>query len=384
MMTNPLVELGRAGQSVWYDQMEKALLTSGKLARMIEEDDLRGLTSNPTIFEKAIGGSEDYHAALEEAARNGADADQIYETLVLDDIARAADVFRPVYDRTGGVDGFVSLEVSPLLAHDAPETVDQAKRLFAELGRENVMIKIPATRQGIPAIEELIAEGINVNVTLIFSREVYRQVMEAYIRGLERRALGDEPVDRVRSVASFFVSRIDSKADAALKAKIAATDDPAARAALESLLGTVAIANAKLAYQRFLATFSGPRWQALEAKGARVQRPLWASTGTKDPAYSDVLYIEALIGPDTVNTIPPKTYDAFKDHGAVRAALTEGASEARAQLERLERAGISLDDITDELTAEGVKSFSASFDSLMSTIESRRAALGAPAGDQAR
>jgi transaldolase len=380
-MTNPLVELGRAGQSVWYDQMEKALLSTGKLAQMIEEDDLRGLTSNPTIFEKAIGGSEDYHVALEQAARGGADADAIYEALVLDDIGRAADAFRPVYERTGGVDGFVSLEVSPLLAHDAPETVDQAKRLFAALDRENVMIKVPATEQGIPAIEELIAEGINVNVTLIFSRDVYRQVMEAYIRGLERRALGGEPVDRVRSVASFFVSRIDTKADAALRKKIEETSDTAERATLQSLLGTVAIANAKLAYQRFLATFAGPRWQALQAKGARVQRPLWASTGTKDPAYSDILYIESLIGPDTVNTIPPKTYDAFKDHGTVRATLTEGAAEARAALDRLENAGISLDRITDELTREGVQSFSESFESLMRTIESRRAEVGAAAGD---
>lgn len=380
-MTNPLVELGRAGQSVWYDQMERALLSTGKLAQMIEEDDLRGLTSNPTIFEKAIGGSEDYHDALEEGARGGADADAIYEALVLDDIGGAADVFRPVYEKTDGADGFVSLEVSPLLAHDAPETVDQAKRLFAALGRENVMIKVPATEQGIPAIEELIAEGINVNVTLIFSREVYREVMEAYIRGLERRALGGEPIDRVQSVASFFVSRIDTKADAALRKKIDETTDSAERAALESLLGTVAIANAKLAYQRFLATFSGPRWQALQSKGARVQRPLWASTGTKDPAYSDILYIESLIGPDTVNTIPPKTYEAFKDHGTVRATLTEGAAEARAALDRLENAGISLDQITDQLTREGVKSFSDSFESLMRTIEARRAAIGAAAGD---
>ncbi len=383
-MVNPLVELERAGQSVWYDQMERALLKTGKLAKMIEEDDLRGLTSNPTIFEKAIGGSDDYHASLREVARGGADADAIYEALVLDDIGRAADVFRPVWERTGGVDGFVSLEVSPLLAHDAPETVDQAKRLFAELGRDNVMIKVPATEQGIPAVEELIAEGINVNVTLIFSREVYRQVMEAYLRGLERRALGGEPVDRVRSVASFFVSRIDTKADAALREKIAATGDPAARAELESLLGKVAIANAKLAYQRFLATFSGPRWQALQARGARVQRPLWASTGTKDPAYSDILYVESLIGPDTVNTIPPKTYEAFKDHGTVRATLPEGAAEARALLERLESAGISLDEITDQLTREGVKSFSDSFESLIGTIESRRAALGAAAAGDSR
>ena len=380
-MTNPLVELGRAGQSVWYDQMEKALLTTGALANMIAEDDLRGLTSNPTIFEKAIGGSDDYQEALEEAARAGADAEAIYEALVLDDIARAADVFRPVYDKTGGVDGFVSLEVSPLLAHDAPETVDQAKRLFAALGRANVMIKVPATEQGIPAIEELIAEGINVNVTLIFSREVYREVMEAYIRGLERRALGGEPIDALRSVASFFVSRIDTKADAALKEKLEKTADPDERTMLEGLLGKVAIANAKVAYQRFLQTFSGPRWQALHTKGARVQRPLWASTGTKDPAYSDILYVETLIGPDTVNTIPPKTYAAFKDHGDVRATLTEGAFDARAVLERLEKAGISLDAITDQLTREGVKSFSESFESLMKTIESRRAAAGAPAGD---
>ncbi|HVR42884.1 MAG TPA: bifunctional transaldolase/phosoglucose isomerase [Thermoanaerobaculia bacterium] len=374
-MANPIVELGKAGQSVWYDQMERALLTSGRLKGMIDEDDLRGLTSNPTIFEKAIGGSRDYDDALEALARKGADRDAIYEGLVLDDIGRAADVFAAVHDSTRGVDGFVSLEVSPLLAHDTVRTIDEAKRLFGLLGRRNVMIKVPATDEGIPAIEELIAAGLNVNVTLIFARAVYAKVMEAYLRGLERRAGRGEPIDAIGSVASFFVSRIDTRADAAIRRKIESAGDPAVRRELESLLGQVAIANARLAYQLFEKTFSGPRWDALRSRGARVQRPLWASTGTKDPSYSDVMYVESLIGPDTVNTIPPKTWEAFKDHGRVAPTLEKDLDRAGAVLENLEKLGISLDRITDELTVDGVRSFADSFESLMRTIESRREAV---------
>ena len=373
-MANPLVELGKAGQSIWYDQMERALLSTGSLSAMIERDDLRGLTSNPTIFEKAIGGSHDYDEALEALARKGADREAVYEALVLDDIGRAADLFDPVWERTAGQDGFVSLEVSPLLANDTPATIEEGLRLFAELGRRNVMIKVPATPAGIPAIEELIAAGVNVNVTLIFSRAVYGEVIEAYLKGLERRAAKGEAIDRVASVASFFVSRIDTKADARLREKITSVSDGGQKAKLEALLGKAAIANAKLAYQLFLEKFSGPRWEALRARGARVQRPLWASTGTKDASYSDVLYVESLIGPDTVNTIPPKTYDAFKDHGVVRETLTADVEESRKTLEALEAAGVSLEAITAELTREGVKSFADSFESLMNTIEARREA----------
>ena len=282
-MSNPLVELARTGQSVWFDQMERKLVTSGKLKKMIVEDDLRGLTSNPTIFEKAIAGSEDYDAQLGEVASQNKVGDSIYEALVLQDISDAADLFRPVYDRTNGVDGFVSIEVSPLLARDTKGTISEAKRLFATLGRPNVMIKIPATAEGIPAVEEVIASGINVNITLIFSNDVYGQVMEAYLRGLERRANAGQPIGDIASVASFFVSRIDAQADKQIQARIAKSTDANERRELESLLGNVAISNAKLAYQQFKEVFGGGRFRKLRDKGAKVQRPLWASTGTKDP-----------------------------------------------------------------------------------------------------
>jgi transaldolase / glucose-6-phosphate isomerase len=364
-MTNPLAQLPKAGQSVWFDQMERKLVTSGKLQTMIDDDDLRGLTSNPTIFEKAIGGSEDYDGQLRQLASQGKSRDEIYDELVIEDISKAADVFRPVYERTGGDDGYVSLEVSPLLADDTEHTVAEAKRLFARLARPNVMIKIPATPQGIPAIEQAIAAGINVNVTLIFSNEVYAQVIEAYLRGLEQRVAKGESVGYIASVASFFVSRIDSMADKQMETKGGADD----------LLGKVAIANAKMAYQLFKEVFTSERFTKLRNAGARVQRPLWASTGTKNPKYSDVLYIESLIGPDTVNTVPPATYDAFKDHGKVRMTIEEAVDDARRVLEQFEAKGFSLKAITEKLTEEGVKSFEGSFGDLMSTIEARRDAV---------
>lgn len=368
-MSNPLAELSKLGQSVWFDQMERRLVSSGKLAKMIEEDDLRGLTSNPTIFEKAIGGSEDYDAQVRMLASQGKSRDEIYDELVIEDIGNAADVFRPVYDRTHGGDGFCSLEVSPLLAPHTAETIAEARRLFARLGRDNVMIKIPATDEGIPAIEETIYNGVNVNVTLIFSIDLYRKVMEAYIRGLERRVEKGLPVGAINSVASFFVSRIDAQADKQIEAKL--KDDPT----LESLLGKIAIANAKMAYQEFKRVFGSERFLRLRDQGARVQRPLWASTGTKSPKYSDVLYIETLIGPDTVNTIPPATYDAFKDHGKVAPTLEQGVDEARQILEAFAAKGFSLEAITDKLTDDGVKSFNDSFLQLMMTIEARRDAV---------
>ena len=361
-MTNPLVQLAKAGQSVWFDQMERKLVTTGKLQKMVDEDDLRGLTSNPTIFEKAIGGSEDYDGQLRMLATEGKSRDEIYDELVIEDIGDAADVFLPVYERTGGDDGYVSLEVSPLLASKTADTVAEAKRLFTKVARPNVMIKIPATPEGIPAIEKAIGLGININVTLIFSNEVYAQVIEAYLRGLEYRVSQGLPIGYIASVASFFVSRIDAMADKQMEAKGGA----------DELKGKVAIANAKMAYQLFKKVFSSERYLKLQAQGARVQRPLWASTGTKNPKYSDVLYVESLIGPDTVNTLPPATYEAFKDHGKVLMTLEENVEEAERVLAEFEAKGFSLDEITQKLTADGVKSFHDSFEELMNTIEARR------------
>jgi transaldolase/glucose-6-phosphate isomerase len=368
-MTNPLAQLAKVGQSVWYDQMERKLLTTGALQKMIDEDDLRGMTSNPTIFEKAIGGSEDYDAQLRMLASQGKSRDEIYDELVIEDIGNAADVFRPVHDKTGGEDGFVSLEVSPLLAQKTSETVAEAKRLFARLARPNVMIKIPATPEGVPAIEQAIAAGININVTLIFSNEVYADVIEAYLRGLETRAARGEAIGHIASVASFFVSRIDSAADKQLEAK--AKDDPS----VEALLGKIAIANAKMAYQLFRQVFTSDRFIKLRDLGARVQRPLWASTGTKNAKYSDVLYVESLIGADTVNTLPPATYTAFRDHGRVELTIEQDLDDARSTLAAFEEKGFSLVAITEKLTADGVKSFNESFESLIQTIEARRDAV---------
>jgi transaldolase/glucose-6-phosphate isomerase len=372
MSSNPLKELLKAGQSVWYDQMQRSLLTTGELKRMIKEDGLRGLTSNPTIFEKAIAGSSDYDDALRGLAFQRKSAEEIYDALVIDDLSKAADAFRPVYDEVHGEDGFVSLEVSPRLAHDTQHTIEDALRYFKAMSRPNLMIKVPATPEGIPAIEELIAAGVNVNITLIFSRDVYAKVIDAYLKGLERRVDKGEPVGHIASVASFFVSRIDAKADKEIKERIKGSSDEKEKEKLQGLLGKVAIANAKLAYELFKQEFNSPRFLRLRDAGAMVQRPLWASTGTKDPAYSDVLYIDELIGPDTVNTIPPSTYLAFKDHGRVTMSLERDLDEAKRVLADFAAFGFSLDAITEELTRDGVDSFEKSFDSLIGTIESRR------------
>lgn len=368
---NPLVQLGELRQSPWYDQMRRSMLTTGELARLIREDGLKGVTSNPTIFEKAIGGSTDYADDLRRLAKAGKSVPEIYQALVTADIGNAADALRTVYDQTHGEDGYVSLEVAPGLAHETEKTIAEAKKLFALLNRPNVMIKVPATPEGIPAIEELIAFGMNINVTLIFSQAVYEQVMDAYLKGLERRAAEGKPVDKIASVASFFVSRIDTAAEKQLdaKAKTALTEEE--KGQIASLYGKVAIANAKVAYQQFKKKFAGERFDALKAKGARVQRPLWASTGTKNPKYSDVLYIENLIGPDTVNTMPPQTFEAFRDHGKAALSLEQDLQQAADTLATLERAGISLAAITDNLTREGVKLFSDSFDQLMEVIRAR-------------
>ena len=370
--TNPIAALSRQyGQSVWLDYIRRSLIANGGLARMVEEDALGGVTSNPAIFEKAIDGSDDYAGAIEALSKDaGLTAKEVYESLAVEDIQAAADVLRVVYERTKAADGYVSLEVSPELAKDTEGTLAEARLLWAAVARPNVMIKVPATAEGIPAIRTLIAEGTNVNVTLLFAREAYEAVAWAYIEGLEARAAKGQPLDHVSSVASFFVSRIDSLVDGwiAEKRKAATGAD---QALLESLLGKVAIANAKLAYQSYKAIFAGPRWEALAAKGAMVQRVLWASTGTKNPAYSDVLYVDELIGPDTVNTIPPDTLAAYRDHGRPGATLEADLEGARATLDRLEQAGISLKKATDELLEDGLKKFVEPFAKLLKAVARR-------------
>ena len=371
-MSNPLGELASFGQSVWLDQIERALFKSGKLAKLIQDDGLRGMTSNPTIFEKAITGSGDYHEQIDRAARDGKTGNEIYEAVVLDDIARACDLFRPLYDSTNGGDGFVSLEVSPLLAHNTDGTIREAKSLFSRLNRPNVMIKVPATDEGLPAIEELIASGLNVNVTLIFSVHRYEEVVEAYIRGLERRAQAGQPIDRIGSVASFFVSRIDSAVDKELDRLEKEATAPQKKQEIHALRGKAAIANAKMAYASFKRIFESPRFEALKRKGARVQRPLWASTSTKDPSYPDVLYVTELIGQNTVNTMPPATVDAWRDHGKPAANLEKDMDKAPAVFNQLKALGVDFKKITDKLTVDGVRSFAQSFTDLMRAIEQRR------------
>src|SRR5262245_43230813 len=358
---NALVELQSYGQSVWIDNISKAILDSGELQKLIDEDGLRGVTSNPTIFEKAINGSRDYDAVLKRLAQAGGTVDEIYEALVIDDIRRATDLFRPLFHTTNGLDGYVSLEVSPRLANETQRTLEEARRLWAKVDRPNVMIKVPATPAGIPAIEQLISEGINVNVTLMFSMEHYVRVAEAYVRGLQARARNGLPLT-VASVASFFVSRVDSLIDKQLDERIAGAASADEKQELASLLGKTAIANSRLVYQKFKEIFSRNAFLDLKNKGARVQRPLWASTSTKNPRYRDVLYAEELIGPDTVDTMPPATLDAFRDHGRVRASLEEDLEEAEGIFRRLAKVGIDMNAATEKLQADGVKLFADSFE----------------------
>lgn len=367
----PLRALTALGQSIWLDFIKRDLLESGELARLVAAGELTGMTSNPSIFEKAIAGSRDYDRLLAEAARDRADTKTVYERLAVRDIQDAADVLRPVYEATRARDGYVSLEVSPHLAHDTAGTIDEARRLWRTVDRPNLMIKVPGTPAGVPAFAALIEEGINVNVTLLFSRAAYRKVAEAYVAAVEKRAARGGDVGRIASVASFFVSRIDTAVDKLLGGRIAAAPDDAARARLKGLLGKAAIANAKLAYRSYLEVFGAPRWQALAAKGARTQRVLWASTSTKNPDYRDVVYIEELIGPDTVNTVPPATLDAFRDHGRARASLTEDVAGAQAAMDALAALGISMEQVTDELLADGVKLFADAFDQLLRAIGKR-------------
>ncbi len=373
---NTVQQLHHVGQSIWYDNVERRLLTNGELAGMIARGEIRGLTSNPTIFMNAVTKSKDYDAGLASLARAGKSGEEIFWDLAIEDIQAAADLMRPLYDETQRGDGYASLEVNPDLAHDTTTTLSEAKRLWNRVSRPNLMVKIPATLEGLPAIKEAIAAGINVNVTLIFSRERYAAVMDAYLSGLEDRAAKGLPIDGIASVASFFVSRVDTKIDGYLNAMIDRGGAHAERAG--ALLGQAAIANARLAYNDYKIMFGSERFAALKAKGGRVQRPLWASTGTKNPAYRDVIYVEELVGADTVNTVPPATLAAFLDHGKVHANTLEhdlpGAYQALARLEAL---GISMADVTRELEAEGVKSFASAWKALMDAMEaSRRTVLG--------
>jgi len=380
---NPLQALSEYGQSVWLDYIRRGLITSGELKRLVDEDGLRGVTSNPSIFEKAIAGSTDYNAALQTLEQHrDLDAKALYELLAVGDIQEAAGVLLPVYQQTNKRDGYVSLEVSPYLAHDTVGTIEEARRLWQAVARHNVMIKVPATPAGIPAIKQLIGEGINVNVTLLFSMIAYEAVAEAYFSGLEALvARGGEP-SGVASVASFFISRIDSAIDAQVNARLKTAAGAGERARLQSLLGKVAIANARLTYQRYQELYCSARWQALAAKGAQTQRLLWASTSTKNPNYRDVIYIEELIGSDTVNTIPAATLDAFRDHGRPRTSLQEHLAEARDTIEALQQVGISLQETTDTLLDEGVKLFAEAFDKLLSAVEKKRQALLGPQLDR--
>jgi len=368
--TNPLKDLLKFGQSVWLDYIRRDLLTSGELKRLIAEDGLRGMTSNPTIFEKAITGGTLYDDLLTSLrSRTDLDAKGRYEILAIRDIQDAADVFRPVYESSKRHDGYVSLEVSPYLARDTKGTLDEARKLWKSVQRENVMIKIPGTVEGIPAFQQAISEGINVNVTLLFAQDVYVKVAEAYIAGLEQYAANGGDVSRMASVASFFISRIDSAVDAIIDSKLKSSKDAGEQEQLNSITGKVAIANGKQTYEKYQGIFSTPRWKALAAKGAQVQRVLWASTSTKNPAYRDVLYVEELIGPDTVDTIPPATFDAFRDHGKPRQSLTENLAAAHKTMETAAKLGISMKEVTDKLTDEGVRSFSEAFDKLLEAVE---------------
>ncbi|HEX3468666.1 MAG TPA: transaldolase, partial [Candidatus Elarobacter sp.] len=373
-MGDQLRQLAAVGQSIWLDNIRRSMFAGGELQRLIDLG-LRGMTSNPTIFEKAIGSGSDYDEQLR-TLTGERDAIAIFEALAIRDIRSACDLFRPVYDQTGGLDGYVSLEVPPNLANDTQGTIEAAARLWKEVDRPNVMIKIPGTSAGVPAIKASIAAGININVTLLFSVDRYEQAANAYVEGLEERAARGEPVDRIASVASVFVSRIDNAVDKVLQAKIDKGDKK-----VEALLGKAAIAGTKLTYQRFLRTFGGERFAALRAKGAHVQRPLWASTSTKNPAYPDLMYVENLVAKDTVNTVPPNTLEALLDHGTIRAdAILEDVDGAHAVIEALAQAQISMFDITEMLVEDGVKAFADSYNAMLEAIKAKVEKLrsGAP------
>src|SRR6201992_3425122 len=373
---NPVKKLEEHGQAVWLDFLARGFVVKGDLKKLIDSDGVKGVTSNPSIFEKAIGSSDEYDGPIGSALKKGdRSVADLFEHVAVEDIQHAADVLRPVYDEFKGNDGFVSLEVSPYLAMDTKGTIAEAMRLWHDVHRKNLMVKVPATPEGLPAIEHLIGKGININITLLFSQQVYIEVAKAYIAGLEKLVADGGDPSHVASVASFFVSRIDSAVDKQLDEKIARANDPHEKERLTALKGKVAIANAKLAYQEYKELFSGARWDKLAAKGARPQRLLWASTGTKNKDYSDVLYVEELIGRDTINTVPPATLDAFRDHGKLRDSLGENIEDARQVLGELEKSGISLDGITAGLVKDRVKQLAEAADKLYGAVATKRATV---------
>jgi transaldolase len=374
-MTNPLLQLKNLGQSVWYDNIDRAQLASGEFKRMLDEDGIVGVTANPTIFEKSISSGHAYDEQISQLIKEGKNSNEIYEAVVIQDIRSVADLLRPIYDRTHGQDGYVSLEVSPELANDTEGTVNEARRFWQMVERPNLMIKIPATPAGIPAIEQTLTAGINVNITLIFSLASYKAVAEAYLNALENRNAEGKDISHIASVASFFVSRVDTLVDKLLEDKIKATSDEQEKAHLKSLEGKAAIANARVVYQEFKRIFQTPRFETLKHSGAHVQRPLWASTSTKNPAYRDVLYAEELIGPDTVDTMPKETIVNFRDHGVAAQTVEKEPQQAHADLEALEKAGISYDQTTQQLQDEGIQKFADSFHQLFAGIESKRQAI---------
>lgn len=366
---NTSQRLAEIGQSIWYDNIQRGMLENGEMAGMIARGEIRGVTSNPSIFMNAMTKTGGYDGELVPLAAAGHSAEEIFWELAIEDICTAIDLFRPLYEATNGGDGFVSLEVNPVLAHNTAATLSQAKSLWQRVDRPNLMVKIPATLEGIPAITAALAEGININVTLIFSRKRYAEVMDAWLSGLEQRVAAGKPIDSIASVASFFVSRVDTNVDERLQGIINAGGPQAGEAA--SLLGKAAIANARLAYADYKQVFDSERFARLKAAGARVQRPLWASTSTKNPAYSDVMYVDELIGPDTVNTVPQNTLMALLDHGTVRPTLEQGLDEARAVIDRLAALGIAMDDVTAQLEREGVQSFANAFAALLASLEKK-------------
>ncbi len=358
---NPLNKIRELDQSIWLDLLDREIMNSGKLQSLIENDDLRGLTSNPSIFEKAISGSSDYDEDIAKIAKDESDNSVIFFAMAIADIQRAADLFKPVYDKTGGKDGFVSLEVSPYLALDTDGTIKQARELWKKVDRKNIMIKIPGTKQGLPAIRQCLREGININVTLLFGLPRYREITEAFMGGLEDRLKEGNSIEEVSSVASFFLSRIDVMVDPMLDEKGA-----------DNLKGKIAIASAKKAYQIYLEMIASDRFKKLEAKGAKTQRVLWASTSTKDPSFSDVLYVENLIGKETINTLPMETIDAFRDHGKVDITLTQGLDDANKTMEELENKGIDIDKITQKLEDEGIEKFNKAYEKLIKSIDDQK------------
>jgi transaldolase len=372
MGSNPLRELNKFGQSVWFDYIRRLDLKSGHIKHMIDEDGITGITSNPTIFEKAIVAADDYDETIRRLVEAGKDSPEIFEELEVEDIQSAADLFRPLYDSSDGRNGFVSIEVAPTLARDTQRTIAEARRLWREVARPNILVKVPGTAEGLPAIEQLLGEGININITLLFAIERYEEVAGAYIAALEKLAKEGKPLNRIASVASFFVSRIDTMADQQIEAKLSVAKGDGEKKRLQGLLGKTAVANAKLAYVKFKEIFASARFQALAQKGARVQRMLWASTGTKNPKYSDTLYIDTLIGPDTINTMPVASLEAYRDHGKPASRIEEGLEECQRVMQLLKEEGIDIAADTAKLEQQGVESFTKDYQKLLAALEEKR------------